>query len=61
MKKTNFFASLKSMKKEVGSGVGSGSAPKCHGSPQLLIIVKNGTRAWGGRGEWVLTTRIFRT
>ncbi len=24
------------MKKEVGSGVGSGSAPKCHGSPTLL-------------------------
>jgi hypothetical protein len=41
-----FFASLKSMKKEVGAGVGSGSntqrygsgsgsAPKCHGSPTL--------------------------
>jgi hypothetical protein len=44
MKKIFFFASLKSMKKEVGSGVGSGSnsqrygsgsAPKCHGSPTL--------------------------
>jgi hypothetical protein len=30
------FASLKSLKKGVGSGVGSGSAPKCHGSPTLF-------------------------
>ncbi len=42
-KKNNFFASLKSLKKGVGSGVGSGSisqryrsAPKCHGSPTLV-------------------------
>jgi hypothetical protein len=51
-----FFASLKSMKKEVGYGVGSGagagsgSAPKCHGPPTLLIIVKTGTRAKGKNG-----------
>jgi hypothetical protein len=34
-KKYFFFASFQSMKKEVGSGVGSGagSAPKCDGSP----------------------------
>ncbi len=32
MKKLNFFASLKSLKK----GVGSVSAPTCHGSPTLL-------------------------
>jgi hypothetical protein len=38
------FASSKSLKKGVGSGVGSvtqncgsGSAPKCHGSPTLII------------------------
>jgi hypothetical protein len=30
--KTNFFAFLKTVKK----GVGSGSAPKCHGSPSLV-------------------------
>jgi hypothetical protein len=38
-----FLASLKSlMKKEVRSGVGSGSgsAPKCHGSPKLLLKIK---------------------
>jgi hypothetical protein len=42
MKKMFFFASLKSMKKEAGSGSisqrygsGSGSAPNCHGSPTL--------------------------
>jgi hypothetical protein len=43
----NFFASLKSMKKGKGSGSiskrygirGSGSAPKCHGSPTLLSKV----------------------
>jgi hypothetical protein len=34
-KKNIFFASLKSMKK--GVGFGSGSAPKCHGSPTLII------------------------
>ncbi len=33
--KKYFFASLKSIKKGVGSGVGAGSAPKCHGSPTL--------------------------
>jgi hypothetical protein len=31
-KKNIFFASLKSLKK----GVGSGSAPTCHGSPTLV-------------------------
>jgi hypothetical protein len=45
--KINFFASLKSLKKGVGSRVGSGSgaasesgsgsAPKCSGSPTLII------------------------
>jgi hypothetical protein len=35
LKKIIFFASLKSLKE----GVGSGSAPKCHGSPTLLKIV----------------------
>jgi hypothetical protein len=46
--KNIFFASLKSMKKGVRSGVGSGSgsisqrygsgsAPKCHGSPTLIF------------------------
>ncbi len=34
-KKKTFLASLKSMKK--GVGFGSGSAPKCHGSPTLII------------------------
>ena len=45
MKKITSFASLKSLKKRVGSGVGSvsisqryGSAPKCHGSPTLEIM-----------------------
>jgi hypothetical protein len=39
-KKYDFLlASLKSMKKGVGSGVGSGSAPKCHGSPTLLASI----------------------
>jgi hypothetical protein len=35
MKKIFFFASFKSVKNGVGSEVlsGSGSAPKCHGSP----------------------------
>jgi hypothetical protein len=33
------FASLKSLKKGVGSGVGSGSAPNCHGSPTLVNTV----------------------
>jgi hypothetical protein len=32
-----FFASLKSLKKGVGSR--SGSTPKCHGSPTLLYTV----------------------
>jgi len=49
MKKKNiFFASLKSIKKVVGSGVGSasisqryGSAPKCHESPTLLYTYKS--------------------
>ncbi len=31
-----FFTSLKSLKNGVGFVVGSGSAPKCHGSPTLL-------------------------
>jgi hypothetical protein len=38
-KKNNFLASLKSLKKGVGSGFVSqryGSAPKCHGSPALI-------------------------
>jgi hypothetical protein len=51
MKKIIFFASLKSMKKGVWSGVGSGSiiqrygsrgsgsVPKCHGSPTLQKTV----------------------
>jgi hypothetical protein len=33
-----FFASLKSMEKVVGSGVGTGSATKCHGSPTLIFF-----------------------
>jgi hypothetical protein len=33
--KKKIFASSKSLKKGVGSRVGSGSAPKCHGSPTL--------------------------
>ncbi len=41
MWKNVFLASLKSMKKEVGSGVGPGSAPKCHGSPTLLRRIDN--------------------
>jgi hypothetical protein len=32
-----FYASLKPLKKGVESGVGSGSAPKCHGSPTLVF------------------------
>jgi hypothetical protein len=43
-----FLASLKSLKKGVGIGsysvghrYGSGSAPKCHGSPTLLISIYN--------------------
>ncbi len=49
-KKIFFFASLKSMKEGVGPGVGfgsiksirgsgSGSAPKCYGSPTLFLNV----------------------
>ena len=49
MKKNHFFASLKILKKGIGSGSisqgygrigwsGSGSAPKCHGSPTLANI-----------------------
>jgi hypothetical protein len=46
MEKNYFFASLKSLKKGVGSGVGSGSGfisqrygstSKCHGSPRSLV------------------------
>jgi hypothetical protein len=46
--KNIFFTSLKSLKKGVGSGVGSGfisqryrsgSAPKCHGSPTLITAL----------------------
>ncbi len=45
LKKYNFFASLKLMKKGVGSGSisqrygihGSGSTPKCQGSPTLVL------------------------
>jgi hypothetical protein len=33
----NFFTSLKSLRKGVGSGYGS--APKCHGSPTLLPML----------------------
>jgi hypothetical protein len=43
MKKIFFFASLKSMKKGVGSGSIShryGSAPKCHGSSTLVKLME---------------------
>jgi hypothetical protein len=36
----NVFESLKSLKKGFGSGVGSGSAPKCQGSPTLVLLVE---------------------
>jgi hypothetical protein len=46
-KKIDFFASLKSLKKGVRfgvgfrSGAGSGSEPKCHGSPTLVLSQVN--------------------
>jgi hypothetical protein len=44
----NFFATLKSLTKGVGSGYviqryGSGSAPKCQGSSTLLVLAR---REW---------------
>jgi hypothetical protein len=54
MKKLFFFASLKSLKKGVGSGVRSGStsqrygsAQTCHGSPTLTATEKKNTSGWG--------------
>jgi hypothetical protein len=40
-KKISILCTFKSLKKGVGSGVGSrsGSAPKCHGSPTPLITL----------------------
>jgi hypothetical protein len=40
----NFFSSLKSLKK----GVGSGSAPKCHGSPTLSQTFNESLWKWFG-------------
>jgi hypothetical protein len=50
-KKPHFFASLKSLKKGVGSrvGSGSGSASKCNGSPTLPppnCIIHTEERSW---------------
>jgi hypothetical protein len=43
-----FLASLKSLKKGDESGVGSGSTPKCHGSPTLVFSTygSEGVKPW---------------
>ena len=61
MKNKYFFASLMLLKKGVRSGVGSGSvsqrygsAPKCHGSPTLVVRPCFGSELVG-RKNWRLT------
>jgi hypothetical protein len=55
-KKIFFFASLMLLKKGVGSGsvsqrCGSGSAPKCHGPPTLVLTISICVVACIGAGE----------
>ncbi len=53
----NFFSSLKLLKKGVRSGVGSRSAPKCHGSPLLTFLESTCMRG----AHWRVSSPWWRT